>query len=58
MRKNWFTAKAQYGDAYDWLPDFLEHQAPKSSEGYCADGGTYGQMIVTQALSGNCSSNS
>ncbi|MGF6996335.1 hypothetical protein [Paraburkholderia sp. GAS32] len=26
-----FVVKAQGGRAYDWLPDFLEHQAPKSS---------------------------
>lgn len=24
-----FAAMAQLGNAYDWLPDFLEHQAPR-----------------------------
>lgn len=29
-----FVVDAQRGHAYDWLPDFLEHQAPKSFEGW------------------------
>ena len=29
-----FVFEHQGGQAYDWLPDFLEHQGPKSSEGW------------------------
>ncbi|KAE8761128.1 hypothetical protein FSO04_05265 [Paraburkholderia madseniana] len=29
-----FVAKSQGGRAHDWLPDFLERQAPKSSESW------------------------